>query len=507
MCHGSWETPPSTFFDALKLGVVKTSSSGALLLMVTTASFAQQFRPEIPKTWDDAAVAALEVPLAYAPGSPVHVTSDYYYRMKPRAIFKSYPVYHPSRVPAGYWDWLRQQEPKEIFDPLLFASREDWIAAGEIVFDAATAYNGPILPEETLTSDWYQKTGMPLTRDGVMPFYRYVVRTKGKVELGTNSCATCHTRILADGSVLKGTQGNFPFDRSSAFRMRARFSVGQAQRFERSFFGAPWLDLKRFDTLSLEEIITAHEAIPPGVAARSRSDTASPVAIGDLIGIIDRKYLDRTGLVQHRGIGDLMRYSALAGGLDDLSSFNGFIPRGASRPAPESRERYTDEQLYALALYIYSLKPPKNPNPLDATAARGETIFKREGCGECHTPPLYTNNRLIPVSAFRVPDDHQGKYDIMPTSIDTDPSLTMRSRRGTGYYKVPSLRGVWYRGPFAHSGSVQTLEEWFDPARLRDDFLTSGWVGRNGRAVRGHEFGLKLSVADRKALIAFLKTL
>jgi hypothetical protein len=45
----------------------------------------------------------------------------------------------------------------------------------------------------------------------------------------------------------------------------------------------------------------------------------------------------------------------------------------------------------------------------------------------------------------------------------------METRRGTGYYKVPSLRGVWYRGPFEHNGSVATLEDWFDPSRLRDD--------------------------------------
>ncbi len=36
--------------------------------------------PEIPKAWDDAAVASMEVPLAYAPGSPVDVPSAYNYR-------------------------------------------------------------------------------------------------------------------------------------------------------------------------------------------------------------------------------------------------------------------------------------------------------------------------------------------------------------------------------------------------------------------------------------------
>jgi hypothetical protein len=46
----------------------------------------------------------------------------------------------------------------------------------------------------------------------------------------------------------------------------------------------------------------------------------------------------------------------------------------------------------------------------------------------------------------------------VPFSIGTDANLTMTTRRGTGYYKVPSLKGVWYRGPFEHNGSVATLE-------------------------------------------------
>jgi CxxC motif-containing protein (DUF1111 family) len=56
--------------------------------------------------------------------------------------------------------------------------------------------------------------------------------------------------------------------------------------------------------------------------------------------------------------------------------------------------RLPDEALYALALYIYSLKPPSNPNPLDARARAGQEIFAREGCPTCHTPPLYTSNKL-----------------------------------------------------------------------------------------------------------------
>ena len=54
-----------------------------------------------------------------------------------------------------------------------------------------------------------------------------------------------------------------------------------------------------------------------------------------------------------------------------------------------------------------------------------------------------------------------------------------------------------------------SLEDWFDPKRLRDDYVPTGFKGYGvkTRAVKGHEFGLKLSPRDKQALIAFLKTL
>lgn len=65
-----------------------------------------------------------------------------------------------------------------------------------------------------------------------------------------------------------------------------------------------------------------------------------------------------------------MRYAALNQGLDVLSLYGSFRPVG-ELPDPSTRSRYSDEQLYALALFVYSLKPPANPNKFDALAARG----------------------------------------------------------------------------------------------------------------------------------------
>jgi hypothetical protein len=163
--------------------------------------------------------------------------------------------------------------------------------------------------------------------------------------------------------------------------------------------------------MSVDEIAAVHEPIPPGVMARHRSSPFYPVPVPDLIGVKDRRYLDRTGLLQHRGIVDLMRYAALNQGGDDLASYNGFIPidfpsfkklpdPDQLKPAASRTDRYSDEQLYALALYLYSLQPPRNPNKFDALAVRGQQIFKRGGCTGCHPPPLYTNNKLTLAEGF-----------------------------------------------------------------------------------------------------------
>src|SRR5260370_28285738 len=121
--------------------------------------------------------------------------------------------------------------------------------------------------------------------------------------------------------------------------------------------------------------------------------------------------------------------------------------------------RCSDELLFALAQSIFSLEPPQNPNLGDPRAAAGMKVFDREGCGGCHTPPLYTNNKLTLAAGFTPPPDHPLRGDILPISVRTDPNLTLKTRKGTGLYKIPSLRGVWYRGLLSHDGSVTTLAE------------------------------------------------
>jgi cytochrome c553 len=474
-------------------------AKSALSLFFAVVVSGQAFHPDIPRTWDDREVAAFQLPLAQRDRSPSYMNSQDYYKLKARPIYRTYPVYAAGREPAGYFESLLQKEPEVVFDASKLRTKEDWIRAGQLVFEDGTAPQ--VAPPAPLPLP--PALQIRASRGGVIPYLRYVIRKKGVLEFGvTTSCAACHTRVLDDGTVLEGAQGNFPVDQIGAAR------GGAAAQSRWAFFGAPWVmpreEYERASTA--EEYIRRHSAIQPGVMARHGTSDSSPAKVPSLIGLEDIKFLDSTGLMRHRSIGDLMRYAAANYGLDIIAHYGDFQPQTAMTGFAEDGTRFSDEQLYALALYIYSLKPPPNPNPFNEEAKRGQRIFQQQNCINCHTPPLYTNNKLTPVQGFQVPDDLRRTGDVLTVSVGTDPELATQTRRGTGLYKVPSLRGVWYRNAFGHSGQAETLEEWFDPARLGADYVPRGFHLGPG-PIKGHGFGLKLAPDDRKALIAFLKTL
>jgi hypothetical protein len=275
-------------------------------------------------------------------------------------------------------------------------------------------------------------------------------------------------------------------------------------------FGVPWAkdDIhERLKTMTPAELpgLLATGA-RGGAIPRWNGSPFYPVKVPDLIGVKDRKYLDATATHLHRGIGDLMRYAALVSTAEPARiGHYDLLPPDARRVDA----RLPEEALYALALYIWSLKPPANPNPLDENARRGEAIFQREGCPGCHVPPLYTNNKLTLASGFTPPKDVPPTLDILARSVGTDSGLALKTRKGTGYYKVPSLKGLWYRGHYLHDGSVASLEEMFDPDRLSETHVPGGFTppDKRQRAINGHEFGLKLAPEERLQLIVFLRTL
>jgi hypothetical protein len=212
--------------------------------------------------------------------------------------------------------------------------------------------------------DWFLKNKVPVTNEGVMPFMRWVVREKGKVELGILSCAQCHTRAMPDGTIIKEAQGNFPDDRAFGYELRiaeakSNNKDGALKKLRsdiRRSYGAPWIkdDTSALaDRMSFSDLVSAMEAIPPGSCGRQGTSLFYPAVIPDLIGIKDRLYLDSTGLGRQRSIGDMMRYAAINQGADVLTLYDQFRPEG-ELPGASIQSLYSDEQLCAIALHLLS---------------------------------------------------------------------------------------------------------------------------------------------------------
>jgi hypothetical protein len=498
----------------------------SLILTAFSIAWLREGQWDVPKTWDIHAIEEAHLP---PPDSTVEIKyapEAYYNSLPEHVIYKTYPVYAKEYEPEGYLDSLKKLDPEIVFDPDKIKTGEDWISAGEKVFfwpanfnDVDSTFFGQI------DAEYLKGSGDHITKDGKYPFYSYVIREKGKVLIGDLACANCHSRVTQSGDVIVGAQGNHAFDTGFGYAMK-KFNI-PAEAINKGFYqleGTPWAtDIKEFVmSRTQEEVIAELMARPPGTMSRQGMAHNLPIRVPSLIGLRDIKYLDHTGLMRHRGPADLMRYAALNQGMDLLTSYNGFMPMGdddfSKLPGTEEWDnpfgydpfKYTDTQLYALAQYIYSLKPPENPNYFpEEILKQGEQVFNEQGCVTCHTPPLYTNNMLTPVNGFDPPTAHFEKYDIFNVSVETDSTSALYSRRGTGYYKIPSLLGLWYRGPFFHNGELSTLENVFDPARLKEDYVPTGFKPPNmaTKAVKGHDFGMELPPADKKALIAFLKSL
>ena len=477
----------------------------------------------VPKSWRDSDLVGYRVPLAQL-GKPPQMISEHDYYALPESNVKTYPVYTPDKEPAGYIDWLKNQDPKPLVDVSKLHTEADWLAAGKEVF------YGRELPRYTGSEDNLQLIRNPkvleayrlqTTSDGVLMGLRYVIRQKGKVELGTDTCAMCHVQIH-NGKVIEGPPNNYtPFGplmgdltRRYAQISPAFFDTRRRQQM-REDYRVPYMtgdpNLAVAD-MPPESIAQLYEQVPLGVYMRTNTSLLYPVKIANLIGVKDLKYFDRTGDVRQRNITDLMRYSGSIADVTDALTVFGDGPAAhldiQKLGMTNGVHRTPDALLYALALYVYSLNPPANPNPFDDQARAGQKIFAREGCIGCHTPPYYTNNKLTLAKGFHPSEDEQHSLDIVDVSVGTDPGLAMMTRKGTGFYRVPSLRMVWMNACFLHDGSIGSLEEMFNPDRLKTTFRSSNWNAITpNHAVGGHPFGLNLNEDDRAALIKFLRTL
>jgi hypothetical protein len=96
-----------------------------------------------------------------------------------------------------------------------------------------------------------------------------------------------------------------------------------------------------------------------------------------------------------------------------------------------------EEVASAIDAYLKSLKPVPSPHlahgQLSEAAERGEQMFFRAGCAECHPPPLFTDQHQYDVGTQRGFDRPGDRFD------------------------TPTLVELWRTAPYLHDGSAATV--------------------------------------------------
>jgi mono/diheme cytochrome c family protein len=204
----------------------------------------------------------------------------------------------------------------------------------------------------------------------------------------------------------------------------------------------------------------------PGRVDVTTTDGSEPVRIPDLRPVRWLTYLQQDATVRQRDLDTLaIRIETLI-----LTSNN-----AAVRPPRRIA--------LALATYLWSLGSSVPASDLaSAPEQTGEAIFAGQ-CRRCHDGEGLTGTP-VPLA-----------------EVGTDPTIGRSKDRGTGRYRVPSLRGVGSRGMLLHDASIPSVAALFDPARTSASFTG----GRRGPgAVPGHPFGLDLDDASRAALVSYV---
>jgi mono/diheme cytochrome c family protein len=223
------------------------------------------------------------------------------------------------------------------------------------------------------------------------------------------------------------------------------------------------------DTTPASSGAAAPLAWGPGRLDVTTATGAEPCRIPDLRPVRWQTHLHQDATVEQRDVAMLaIRIETLM-----ITSHNAVV-----RPPREIA--------LGLALFIRSLADalPRS-EPTTPAEMRGGTIFA-EQCASCHAEPGLTGPP-VPLDV-----------------VGTDPTLGLSLNRGTGTYRVPTLRGLGTRGPLLHDGTLAGPAALLDAARLAPDYR--GGLHGPGPIV-GHPFGLGLDAAEREDLLAFLGTL
>lgn len=203
--------------------------------------------------------------------------------------------------------------------------------------------------------------------------------------------------------------------------------------------------------------------------------------------------------------------------------------------APHNKEDFLG-QVKWLKDYLSELPPPKYPFPVDeAKVAAGKPVFDAN-CAGCHA----SEKTGTPLPLHEVGTD-RGRLDswnksaaIKANQVVKDMGLERKGlvEEDLKGYIAAFLDGIWLKAPYLHNGSVPTLRDLLEPAADRPKVFWRGYdvfdqvkigfvtdspeaqrvgtrldTASKGGGNQGHEFGTSLSVAEKEALVEYLKTL
>jgi hypothetical protein len=168
--------------------------------------YGQRWKPDIPKVWDEVALAEWATPVAGLNVRPTHISVKDYYSLEVENL-RTYPVYFPGREPDGYWQMLQHLGPKPLIEPEELQTEADWIEAGRKVFDEADHLHLRTLDPTFVTAARSRETFVqarvePLP-DGTVFGSRWVP-TKQGVALSFGNCNNCHLWYSSDGRRVPG---------------------------------------------------------------------------------------------------------------------------------------------------------------------------------------------------------------------------------------------------------------------------------------------------------------
>lgn len=146
-----------------------------------------------------------------------------------------------------------------------------------------------------------------------------------------------------------------------------------------------------------------------------------------------------------------------------------------------------------------------NKNSINAEEIQGMNLFMGKAkCATCHFTPLF--NGTVPPNFAKTehevvgtPEDASGKR----LSEDTGRYIFNQLPQLKGAFKTPTLRNVAVTAPYMHNGAFATLEE------VVEFYDLGGGTGL-GLSVENQTLPtdkLNLTAAEKKALVAFMKTL